>query len=24
LYTIHGGIRIGLGSTKEGVRAGGY
>lgn len=24
LYTIHGGIRIGLGSAKEGVRAGGY
>lgn len=24
LYSIHGGIRIGLGSTKEGVAAGGY
>ncbi len=24
LYSIHGGIRIGLGGTKEGVRAGGY
>jgi hypothetical protein len=24
LYSIHGGIRIGLGSAKEGVRAGGY
>jgi len=24
LYSIHGGVRIGLGSTKEGVRAGGY
>ena len=24
MYSIHGGIRIGLGSTKEGVAAGGY
>ena len=24
LYSVHGGIRIGLGSAKEGVRAGGY
>lgn len=24
LYTIHGGIRIGLGSAKEGIRSGGY